>query len=1012
MDRDQSLPQKASDQGRARAMNASSRVFTHAGSMAPADSLFRLIAERWPGALLVLDRELHVTWANAPAASLTATKITQLPGLAWENLHLPWNLSGEQRRQLFAGEPLGLQRVAHPLPGGSDCLLTGRLIPLQQPGEGVTAVACLIEEVAEAAQPTAAGLEDGGSQRRLEAALESAQGGMWDLDLTQGAARRTEFYFRMLGDAPQSDPVGLNSWKTRVHPDDLDRVQARAEAVIAGREAVYEAEYRYLHADGSWRWLLDRGRVTDRDATGKATRMVGFVVDITDRVTTQQALRQSEFRYRTVASLAPGFVFEHRLNPDGTAEPDWASEGVEAVFGCKYDEINSHGGWFALLDEEQRSVAAARQARLAMGEPQSGETRVRTVDGRSKWLYVSMLPVRDPVSGRVTGVLGSAYDITTRKLAEQALLESEAVLRAVTQNTPDWLFLVDEALRVRFVNRHFGPYGSEDVIGRRLLDFIPEAHQGSLEELYRRVLASGRPGRIELRHAAEEGQTSHHEHRVVPVIEGGVVRSLTVAVTDVTERKRAEAALRESQMTLQTVAASSADWLALFDRQRRCIFLNRPFRGVPPEGWIDAPVEDFAPLPDRPRVHEIFEHVMKTGEPRDFDQVIVDGARGTRYLELRARAVQADGRIFGAVVNITEVTERYAQQDAMRTQGRILETMQEGVVLIDAATAIVKLTNPMFARMFGYESKAELMGRSVEPLFSTRALQRVRGTLSLTEGTSSAEVLPVELECARKDGTRFVAACILTPLQMGGASHWLAVFNDVTDRKRLEREIIEISNREQQRIGSDLHDGLGQELTGIALMLKGVVAQLRKEGSTGYLDVEDVISLVNNAIESTRTLARGLSPVSGEHGGLAAALQALATRASHRYGVHVDFDTDLEEPLRLNEAATTHVYRIVQEALTNVIRHSFASAVEIRLRTSGGELHLCVDDDGRGFPQPPPESSGGLGLKMMRYRAQMLGGELTIETGTLGGASIHCSFPMETASVERDPGVRVGPPES
>ncbi len=195
-------------------------------------------------------------------------------------------------------------------------------------------------------------------------------------------------------------------------------------------------------------------------------------------------------------------------------------------------------------------------------------------------------------------------------------------------------------------------------------------------------------------------------------------------------------------------------------------------------------------------------------------------------------------------------------------------------------------------------------------------------------------------------------------------------------------------------------------------MLKGVVAQLRKEGSTGYLDVEDVISLVNNAIESTRTLARGLSPVSGEHGGLAAALQALATRASHRYGVHVDFDTDLEEPLRLNEAATTHVYRIVQEALTNVIRHSFASAVEIRLRTSGGELHLCVDDDGRGFPQPPPESSGGLGLKMMRYRAQMLGGELTIETGTLGGASIHCSFPMETASVERDPGVRVGPPES
>src|SRR6185437_14709102 len=127
---------------------------------------------------------------------------------------------------------------------------------------------------------------------------------------------------------------------------------------------------------------------------------------------------------------------------------------------------------------------------------------------------------------------------------------------------------------------------------------------------------------------------------------------------------------------------------------------------------------------------------------------------------------------------------------------------------------------------------------------------------SVPEGAPT-EVLPVELECARKDGTRFVAACVFTPLKMGGANHWLAVFNDVTERKRLEREIIEISNREQQRIGSDLHDGLGQELTGIALMLKGVVAQLRKEGSAAQSDIEDVITLVNNAVEGTRALARG-----------------------------------------------------------------------------------------------------------------------------------------------------------
>ncbi len=719
------------------------------------------------------------------------------------------------------------------------------------------------------------------SQRRLEAALESARGGMWDWDLARGEARHAEPYYRIMGVDPKTADRTWNLWNERIHPDDKPRVEADFRDVIKGRKELYEAEYRLRHEDGNWRWVLDRGRVPERDANGRATRMVGFLVEITDRVQTQEQLRQTESRYRTVASMA-----------------------------------------------------------------------------------------------------------------EQAVRESEAVLRAVTDNTPDWLFLVDEFLRVRFMNRPFGPHRSEEVLGQSLLEFIPEAHRSQLEVLYRGVLATGEPARFELRHPNSNSTSSDHEHRVVPVIDDGVVRSLTVAVTDVTERNRAESALRESQTTLQTVAASSADWLALFDRQRKCVFLNRAMHGAPPEAWIGAPVEDFAPPSDRAHMHEIFEHVMTTGEPRDFDQVIVDPKRGPRYFELRARAVQADGRIFGAVVNITEVTERHAQQDALRTQARILETMREGVVLIDSTTHLVTLTNATFDKMFGYEA-LELLGRSIDPLFSMPALQRKRFERTLRDNSESGEGVPVEFECSRKDGSRFVATCVITPLRISGTERWLAVLNDVTERKRLEREIIEISNREQQRIGSDLHDGLGQDLTGIALMLRGVAAQLRKEGSAARLEVEEVIGLVNNAIESTRSLARGLSPVGGERGGLAAALQNLAARASERYGVRVEFNASFEEPLRLSETSATHVYRIVQEALTNVIRHSRATGVTISLETAGSELHLRVDDNGRGFEQPAPDSPGGLGLKIMRYRAQMLGGDLVLESGATGGASVRCSCPLD-----------------
>jgi two-component system sensor histidine kinase UhpB len=170
------------------------------------------------------------------------------------------------------------------------------------------------------------------------------------------------------------------------------------------------------------------------------------------------------------------------------------------------------------------------------------------------------------------------------------------------------------------------------------------------------------------------------------------------------------------------------------------------------------------------------------------------------------------------------------------------------------------------------------------------------------------------------------------------------------------------------------------------------------------LEVEEVIGLVNNAIESTRSLARGLSPVSGERGGLSAALQTLAARASERYGVRVGFNANFDEPLRLGETSATHVYRIVQEALTNVIRHSRATDVTISLETVSGELHLRVDDNGRGFEQPAPDSPDGLGLKIMRYRAQMLGGDLILESGPGGGASVRCSCPLD--------GVRGREPES
>ncbi len=126
-----------------------------------------------------------------------------------------------------------------------------------------------------------------------------------------------------------------------------------------------------------------------------------------------------------------------------------------------------------------------------------------------------------------------------------------------------------------------------------------------------------------------------------------------------------------------------------------------------------------------------------------------------------------------------------------------------------------------------------------------------------------------------------------------------------------------------------------------------------------------------------------------------AAFRTLATRASERYGVHVEFQDATSRPPRLNDAYATHLYRIAQEALTNVVRHSSASEVIICLETVGDELQLRIDDNGRGFQEQASEGPYGLGLKMMRYRAQMLGGDLVLEKSTEGGVSVRCTCPID-----------------
>jgi PAS domain S-box-containing protein len=227
----------------------------------------------------------------------------------------------------------------------------------------------------------------------------------------------------------------------------------------------------------------------------------------------------------------------------------------------------------------------------------------------------------------------------------------------------------------------------------------------------------------------------------------------------------------------------------------------------------------------------------------------------------------------------------------------------------------------------------------------------------------------------------------------GRPVRFYGIVQDVTARKRLESALIDTANREQQRLGRELHDGLGQELTGIAMRLQGLHGQLRTASPGLAGPVEHLGGLLSAAIRNTRMLAHGLAPVSAGQGGLEAALQRLADQSASAYGIPVSVTLDLRRPVAIDEIAGGNLYRICQEALSNAVRHGRPSRVQISLSSTPESLSLEVLDDGIGIATVG-ERGAGMGLQSMAYRAENLHGTVEVARRPTGGTRVSVRIPL------------------
>jgi PAS domain S-box-containing protein len=342
-----------------------------------------------------------------------------------------------------------------------------------------------------------------------------------------------------------------------------------------------------------------------------------------------------------------------------------------------------------------------------------------------------------------------------------------------------------------------------------------------------------------------------------------------------------------------------------------------------------------------------------------------------------------------------EVAEHKQTADALRQSEERMRLMIENVkdyaiFMLDSSGSIATW-NTGVERLLGY-STSEIMGRPFSLLHPAEASEDGQPLEAIT-GAADRGAFEDEGLLVRQDGSRFWAVVALTAVRdsEGRLQGFSVVIHDITERKQLENQILATSDGERRSIGHDLHDVLGQELTGVAFLAKELEESLTSRALPESGEAARIVKHVNQAIDRTRSLARGLTPVELNAEGLMTALSEYASQVEELFRVRCTFRC--EHPILIeDDMVAAHMFRIAQEAVGNAIRHGKAQHVAIDLRDSGLRHLLTITDDGVGIPSETPLDKG-MGLRVMAYRAKTIGGSFRIQRGPRCGTVVTCSVP-------------------
>lgn len=664
---------------------------------------------------------------------------------------------------------------------------------------------------------------------------------------------------------------------------------------------------------------------------------------------------------------------------------------------------------------------------IGHAEPQVSQETLVLVDGVLHQIEVTKARLLD-AEGEISGVIGISIDVTQRKQAEVAAEISRNELKRQSELLQTTLESIDQGYAVWDADDRLVVWNSKCVefwyqpeqvrVGMPRQELLLHiARNEGLGPGDPQILAQARGQSIQ---GEVEDVFTLKDGRVIYVRRYRMPEGRYAAVyTDITQRRAAEEALRRSEERWKFALEGAGD--AVWDRnlQTGDGVYSRRWREMLGYGgddeWDDT--EDwirYVHPEDSPGLAEAMQAHLNGKAPTLVHEQRVQCKDGSwKWILTRGMLVSRDAqgqplRLIGTHSDITE----YKQMQRLQIYA-VLESSAEAKLLV-AHDGVICYANSAASKVFGYTPQ-QFMGMKVELLVpdelrSGHEMLResfVRSPVSRPIGFSQT------LLARRKDGKTFPAELGLSPLSMDNRMVVMASIVDITERKKAEdmlraqkesaeealerakmaeRKIINISEETRERIGQELHDNLGQHLTGVAFLSEVLSTKLKKEGWEEMTLVSKITTLLNEAILNTKQLAQGLYPVELKAVGLQAMLGQLANqiRSIYKIDCEVGYDERFDPS---GPDVAINLFRIAQEAVNNAIKHGAASRISIRTQVTDDGSAMEIADNGRGLSGQGEH--GGLGMHTMQYRATMVGARLYFSVSPMGGTSVVVSFPIE-----------------